>query len=120
MYYQQLYKSNHIIIIGDFNVDQKLNTSYSGTKGLVELNKLLNNYKINSYYHYLTKEEFGQESKPTYYHHRKRDMPFHIDYCFISEGISNKETKFVIGDADEWVGWSDHLPLILETKNIVR
>nr|WP_304220043.1 endonuclease/exonuclease/phosphatase family protein [Fredinandcohnia onubensis] len=114
--YADLYQNNDVVIIGDFNVDQRLRSSYRGTKGLEEISGFLNNYGIFSAYHYLTNEKFSEETKPTYFHQRKPQNPFYIDYCFVSEKLLNKETIFSIGEGEEWVKYSDHFPLVLETK----
>ncbi|MBM6617879.1 endonuclease/exonuclease/phosphatase family protein [Bacillus suaedaesalsae] len=112
--YGELLRNQHVIIMGDFNIDQKLKASYRGIKGMGEINEFLGMFGIRSCYHHFTNESFGEEATPTYYHHRKKDQPFHIDYCFVSQSILDKNTRFCIKDNDVWQGLSDHLPLILE------
>ena len=52
-------------------------------------------------------EEFGKESKATYYHQFKENMPFFIDYAF-----TNSQTfAFEIGKWDK--SESDHCPLMI-------
>lgn len=115
--YENLYKHSPIIILGDFNIDQKLTSSYQGTNGMIQISELLNQYKIHSCYHEFYKEDFGKESKSTYFHQRKIEMPFHIDYCFLSNSMIDQNTTFNIGDEKEWLEYSDHLPLIVEIKS---
>lgn len=114
--YSLLLKDRSVIIMGDFNIDQKHRPSYSGIK-FNEIIDMLDSIKIKSCYHHFNKEEFGLESKPTYFHNRKSNMPFHLDYCFASGEVIDLVSQFYIADGNEWLGASDHLPLILETIN---
>ena len=53
-------------------------------------------------------EEFGKESRATYYHQFKENMPFFIDYAF-----TNIQTfAFEIGKWNK--SESDHCPLMIE------
>ncbi|MEH7502298.1 hypothetical protein V7152_09780 [Neobacillus drentensis] len=87
------------------------------TAASVQITDMLDSYSIKSCYHHFNKEKFGLESKPTYFHNRKSNMPFHLDYCFVSEDVVDRVTLFYIADGEEWIEASDHFPLVLETKN---
>ncbi|MGO4890396.1 hypothetical protein ACJ2A9_21830 [Anaerobacillus sp. MEB173] len=112
--YKILLNNSKVIIIGDFNVDKNLKASYSGIQGFNQFIALFNKYGLKSCYHHFYNEEFGLESKPTYFHQRKLEKPFHIDYCFVSKDILQIIQKFYLGDLEEWFNLSSHLPLILE------
>ena len=62
-------------------------------------------------YHHLTGEQEGEESTATFYHQRDLDKPFHLDHIF---SAPDKVKDLQIGDADEWLKLSDHMPLIFE------
>ncbi|MCI2254771.1 hypothetical protein L2D08_10385 [Domibacillus sp. PGB-M46] len=114
--YESFLQGNPVLIIGDFNVDKKVPSSYSGIKGFSRLTDLFREHGLESCYHYFSKEEYGSERHATYYHYGKRDRPFHIDYCMVSKEILQNVQKFYIGESEEWGAFSDHLPLILDIK----
>ncbi|UPM53657.1 hypothetical protein [Gottfriedia acidiceleris] len=117
MEYEHLLKNERVIIIGDFNIDKKLATSYSGIsrgQGFEKIIDIFSRYNIESCYHSLNHEEYGRESKATYYHYNHADKPFHIDYCFVNEELLQNVTKFTIGDYEEWHRYSDHSPIIVD------
>ncbi|MGM0836552.1 MAG: endonuclease/exonuclease/phosphatase family protein [Bacillota bacterium] len=117
--YENHFDNNHVMVIGDFNIDKKLPSSYTGIKrgkGFEEIIELLNRNGLESCYHYLNKEKFGSESKATYYHYKKKDRPFHIDYCFVSREILKHTKNFYIDEGEDWIQSSDHLPLVIEVE----
>lgn len=117
--YQHFFLNNQVMVVGDFNIDQKLPASYSGIQGkegFSRIIELLRSHEIESSYHHIYKESFGSEGKGTYYHHKKIDKPFHIDYCFVSKELLKNTQAFYLGEKEEW-GWlSDHVPLIIEVS----
>ena len=43
--------------------------------------------------------------------YRYKEKPYHIDYMFYNnQGINNIE----IGEFDDWISLSDHMPMILD------
>ena len=46
---------------------------------------------------------------PTLYMYRKKDKPYHIDYCFVSADLAEKLESVEIGAYDQWVQYSDHV-----------
>jgi exonuclease III len=69
---------------------------------------------IESFYHKFTNELHGKESKPTLHFQRKLTRPYHIDYIFGSQKFTDKIINFEIGEFDNWIGISDHMPVICE------
>ena len=111
--YANFMNNGPVIIVGDFNLDKRVSSSYRGI-GYKPIIDLFNSFKLTSCYHHFNKEEFGSESSATYYHYGKSDRPFHLDYCLVSREILQVTQQFYIGGADEYAGFSDHLPLVLE------
>jgi endonuclease/exonuclease/phosphatase family metal-dependent hydrolase len=37
-----------------------------------------------------------------------------MDYCFLSNELINDKTKVEIGHYEDWIKWSDHMPLIID------
>ena len=98
------------MVIGDFNnsvVWDKKN-KHSNFANIDTGMKALG---LHSAYHTVTGEVFGEEQKPTLFHTKNKDKPYHIDYCYLPESM-NCEVK--VGKFDEWIGVSDHMPLIVD------
>lgn len=117
--YEQFFTDDEIIIIGDFNVDKNVSSSYSGLggkQGFDNLIDLFNNRGLTSCYHYFNKEEFGKESKANYFHYGNSERPFHIHYCLVSAGILKNTQQFSIIQDEEWTSVGNHFPLVLEVS----
>ncbi len=111
-HYDRLLKNRQTILIGDFNS----NTIWDkprreGNHSTVV--KLLEEKGIYSIYHKHFKQTQGKEQHPTLYMYRRKDKPYHIDYCFASEDFANKLQSVEIGDYDFWIQYSDHVPVII-------
>jgi exodeoxyribonuclease III len=112
MHYKELL-NDPAVIIGDFNWnvvwDAKPDYPLYGT--LIDVINFLESRKIRSAYHEFCREDFGKETKPTLFMYHRQSKPYHVDYCFASSDfkVSNAE----IGNFDEWIGKSDHMPIIV-------
>jgi len=99
-------------VMGDFNI------SGEGVeaRGFHQVLDALSELGMVSAYHAFFDEKPGAESVPTYFHLRKRDRPFHIDYCFLSPDLAARVSDVRVGEYDEWVGagHSDHVPLTVD------
>lgn len=68
-----------------------------------------------SLYHHFNDERHGGETRPTFYMQRNPLKPFHLDYAFAHANlILDKNNHLWIGEADEWLKHSDHLPIAFE------
>ena len=76
------------------------------------INKL-KEMKVTSLYHARTGLEHGSEESPTFFLQRNKLKPFHLDYCFVSEKFLKNPFSFTIGDIDDWISISDHLPIVV-------
>jgi len=45
--------------------------------------------------------------------YRHKNKPYHIDYCFASAELMSGQQTVEVGDYDEWIGLSDHVPVII-------
>lgn len=115
-YYKELLEKP-TIILGDFNwnVIWDAKPSYPLYGNLNDVIKILINKEIKSAYHEFFGEEFGKETRPTFYMQHNEGKPYHIDYCFVSSDfiISNVE----VGNFNDWIKRSDHMPLIITLDN---
>ena len=101
--------SQKSIFAGDFNNsiiwDKKSNPSFSN------INNELSLLGYESSYHKQTQYQFGKEKETTFYHTKKEDKKYHIDYIY----IKNMNIKSLnIGSYDKWIEHSDHCPVSIE------
>ena len=109
--YEALLSSNKkVLFAGDFN------NSVIWDKGNKEnnfsnINNKLNSLGLKSSYHEYSNEKFGEESKGTLFHTKKQNKPYFIDYIYYKE---MNLSKVYVGQYDEWISLSDHMPVIAE------
>ncbi len=99
------------LIMGDFNSNviwDKEDRWWNHSDVVEELDDL--NFK--SLYHFQNSEEQGEEKIPTFYHQKKIEKPYHIDFCFASSEFIN--SKLEIGKVEKWMEFSDHMPLTID------
>ena len=112
--YEALLSSNKkVLFAGDFN------NSVIWDKGNKEnnfsnINNKLNSLGLKSSYHKYSNEKFGEESKGTLFHTKKQNKPYFIDYIYFKE---MNLSKVYVGQYDEWISLSDHMPVIAEFKS---
>lgn len=115
-YYEKLLGKDSILI-GDFNSNSIWDhTRKKGHHG--DLVDFLNKKGIYSLYHIAHDEEHGTESKATQYMYRHEDKPYHLDYCFASQTLISNKTSIEVGQYDDWIGLSDHMPLTVDKLQI--
>lgn len=77
--------------------------------------RFLHEMGFDSLYHLATGEVQGRESTNTFFLYRHREKAYHIDYVFAHKATFNAEHFSVeLGNPDEWLAHSDHLPIIVE------
>jgi exodeoxyribonuclease III len=116
-YYDALLSQEPAILIGDFNS----NTIWDKPKREGNHSTVVQQLKakgITSVYHQHFKQNQGNEQHPTFYLYRKKDKPYHLDYCFVSTDFSARLKSVEIGDFDCWCQYSDHVPVMVEFKKI--
>lgn len=115
-YYKDLL-DERTIIIGDFNwnVIWDNKPSYPLYGNITDVIEILKNRKIKSAYHDFFEEDYGKETKPTFYMYKSQNKPYHIDYCFVSSDFYIGDMQ--VGNFDDWIKISDHMPLIITFKD---
>lgn len=107
------HKFNKIVVAGDFNSNSiwdEWDRWWNHSDVVQELSKM----DVNSLYHSYFNEQQGKESKPTFYHQKNRGKPYHIDYIFASKAIEECMRSFEVATIENWLKYSDHLPVICE------
>ena len=114
--YIQVHRSeleqSNTIIIGDFNSNaqwDKTDRWWNHSSVIAELKEL----GIESLYHQVKGYSQGDESEPTFFHQRKLNKGYHIDYALVSQELL-AGSDLAIGNPEEWLEYSDHMPLICE------
>jgi len=104
------------IVAGDFNWNTQWDTTTSrGLEGdLRDVKAICNSNGLRSAYHTLRSSTFGAESTPTFFQHWDTSKPYHIDYVFAPDEWLNQETRISVGTPDEWLDYSDHMPLYVD------
>jgi len=115
-HYKNLLTDTKTILVGDFNSNTIWDRKHreSNHSNVV---KLLEAKGIFSTYHIHHNQTQGTEEHPTLYMYRHKDKPYHIDYCFASKDLLEKVSSVEIGDFDEWVKYSDHVPVVVTFDN---
>jgi hypothetical protein len=101
----------HTIAVGDYNSNtiwDRRYTEHSHSRLVEKLGRL----GLVSAYHILRGEIQGQEVTPTQFMYRHLAKSYHLDYAFVSHTLSSS-CELLIGEPDEWLDKSDHMPLIL-------
>lgn len=111
-YYKDLLGQS-TILLGDFNSNKIWDYKDRVGSHTDVVNKLADKDIHSAYHKYFDKEQ-GQEIHPTFFLQKKRNKPYHIDYCFASSDILGKLIEVKIGNYDDWINFSDHTPLIVE------
>ena len=102
----------NIIIAGDFN-SNVIWDEWDRWWNHSDVVKELENKEIQSLYHSFLNEPQGKETKPTFFLQRNLTKFYHIDYFFASNDIVKKLKNFEMGDCENWIKLSDHLPIII-------
>jgi exodeoxyribonuclease-3 len=108
------------IIAGDLNLAPLLlEDARNGV--LQHLFSQLDSLGYVSAYHHTSGEVYGSETRHTYFHHWKKNAPFHIDHCFLHRSLLPQLQTLELGTFEKWVdrsgdidGYSDHVPLIVD------
>lgn len=110
-YYESLL-AKPTVLFGDFNSNQIWDRKKRVGNHTDVVNKLLDN-KIESLYHKQLSVKHGGEPDPTFFLYRNKEKSYHLDYCFCSETLLQNGYHLELGNVDEWLKLSDHLPMIV-------
>ena len=115
-HYNNLLTDTKTILVGDFNSNTIWDRKHR-QRNHSNVVKFLEDKGIFSTYHLHHKQTQGTEEHPTLYMYRHKDKPYHIDYCFASKDLLDKVSSVEIGDFDEWIKYSDHVPVVVTFDN---
>ena len=98
------------LLMGDFNSNTVWDKVHPGRNHSMLVEKL-GGLGLSSVYHRDEGKNQGAESTKTYFHTRNQRFGHHIDYAFLSDGVP---AQLTVGDSEDWLAHSDHMPLILD------
>jgi len=109
------FRRNKVVIAGDFN-SNKIWDEMRQLRNHSAVVTQLQKHRIASAYHELFTEKQGEETQPTYFHWRRGENGYHIDYIFLPYDWIPRVTKVEVGAYQTWSKLSDHVPVIVEVE----
>ena len=82
-HYKRKIRKQQTILIGDFNSNTIWDRKYRIGNHSHVVSQLAKK-EIHSCYHFHQNQEHGKEQQPTFYLYKRKDKPYHLDYCFAS------------------------------------
>ena len=79
-----------------------------------DINTQLESLGFVSAYHKNTNEHFGAEGAATFFQTKAKSKKYHIDYLYLR---SLKVTSVEVGNYEDWIKLSDHVPIVVECVN---
>lgn len=104
------------VVAGDFNWNIIWDESPKSTLygDFAETVDVLNELGLVSSYHRISGSDFGEETEPTFFMHKKEEQTYHTGYLFANEEAVGSVDDFYIGSYEKWIDASDHMPIIIE------
>ena len=100
-----------VVAAGDFNSSPRVQGQERDSPQFLQ--RMRDELGLVSAYHHVFGESHGAETRPSYYHGKKKAAPFHIDYCFVPEAWVDRLTGVEVGSFADWPQ-SDHRPLTVD------
>lgn len=117
MFYEK-YLDGDSLIAGDFNSNACWNAHFKQDYNHEKLVNLLAKHGFCSLYHALFPCAHGSEKDATIYMHKNAGKPYYIDYIFAHKSKIAAGATLKIGRYEDWIKYSDHMPLFAEFSNI--
>jgi hypothetical protein len=112
-YYQEFISEEPTIVAGDFNNNFLWDKPGHPGNFLNVADELLR-LGLGSSYHQLGNHKYGEEPEATLYWRMSTTQVYHIDYCFIPNDWFRQRLEVILGRPEQWLRFSDHVPLLLE------
>jgi hypothetical protein len=101
--YRDLIAAQPTMLVGDFNSNtiwdyrRRPEESHSG------LVRQLSAFNMTSAYHSFYGEPHSAETRATLYLRKKKQSPYHIDYCFIPDAWLSSLCSIEVGTYEDWI-----------------
>lgn len=115
--HRKILACNTTVIIGDLNSNVRWD-KWDRWWNHSDVVRELENIGLQSAYHHCRNQLQGAESEPTFFLQRKIEKSYHIDYTFVpTKWLA--EAVVEIGNAEQWLAISDHMPVCLSAKCLI-
>lgn len=112
-YYASFIDNKKVLgVIGDFNnsvIWDKPKSELTFKNAITKFES----FGLQSAYHHLNSENFGEEALGTLFHMKNRNKKYHIDYMFLRNA-----TSISVGSYENWIELSDHVPVIVDIQDL--
>lgn len=112
--YADWIREEDCVIAGDFNSTPTVERTKKAPRHLDLVRRLRDEFGLVSAYHKFHGVPHGEEADATYYHQKRLDWPFHLDYCFVPESWRVENVR--VGTFADWIPYSDHCPVIVDVS----
>lgn len=104
-----------MIVAGDLNVGPALGRP-TDLSALEVARACWESLGLVSAYHAVTAEHLATPSRATYFHRRRPDEGWQIDYVLVPRARREAIRHVTVGSFDAWVaaGYSDHVPVVVD------
>lgn len=111
------FEGRDMLLVGDLNSNTKWD-EWDRWWNHSDVVKILQELHIVSIYHEHFEEKQGHETRPTLFHLRKVERPYHVDYAFASKQILDaNQINLAVGERDDWLEFSDHMPISFSVRD---
>lgn len=112
--HQAFLASGPAVVAGDLNSNACWDGQTQG--GHTRIVRRLGGLGLQSAYHRHFREAQGGESRPTHFHMRSIERPYHLDYAFVPTAWADVGYSVEVGSAERWLETklSDHMPVVVE------
>jgi endonuclease/exonuclease/phosphatase family metal-dependent hydrolase len=107
---EAIFDWDNLIVVGDWNSNAIWDTKRR-LGNHTDVCNLLSSKGLVSCYHAQDNIAHGEEVDPTFFMHRNPEKPYHIDYLFAPNRFVPDTERMEIGNKEQWLQLSDHLPI---------
>ena len=104
------------VLAGDFNANRFWDRDNPPDRNFSALARRLESLGLVSAYHAFFGEEFGAETRPTFFLYRHAAKAYHLDYCFVPRAWVGRIRSVTVGRHEEWGRFSDHMPVTVDIE----
>jgi len=116
-FHKDKFQGRNMLLVGDLNSNTRWD-EWDRWWNHSDVVRMLEEMNIVSVYHEHFGEKQGQETRPTLFHLRKAEKPYHVDYAFASRQLlEGHAVNLSIGERDDWLQLSDHMPITFSIRN---
>jgi hypothetical protein len=118
--YAKLLRSGPTVVACDFNGSPAFGKPNARSKWWTQGFSQPHDSGLVSAYHQFHAVAYGAEAHATHHFLRRPERPFHIDFCFVPRVWAEEALHVHLEDGPEWRTLSDHFPLVVETRAVMR